>query len=219
MPTFMWNGQTDTGWFSSPAIVDLRDGTTTTRALVVPSYSIDTFDGSGHSISHVPYGGATQDRIYAPAPVGDFDGDGIDRHRRRLERRHRRRVLVDESSGWQLKPGWSGASTNSGGDSPETRGMAAADLDGDGKVELVFTTTNTSTTGAQVFVFEPDGTLYQPRSAQQGGFTAWPRYNTASGIGNDADFNGQGNAGYGCYGLNVAIGQLDDTPELEIVVT
>ncbi|HVY46840.1 MAG TPA: VCBS repeat-containing protein, partial [Minicystis sp.] len=63
----------------------------------------------------------------------------------------------------------------------------------------------------------PDGTLYQPASAS--GFQAWPRYNTASGPGNDADFNGQGNQGYGCYGLNVAIGQLDDTPELEIVVT
>ncbi|HVY45584.1 MAG TPA: hypothetical protein VHB21_06875, partial [Minicystis sp.] len=31
MPVFQWNGQTDTGWFSSPAIVDLSDGTTTKR--------------------------------------------------------------------------------------------------------------------------------------------------------------------------------------------
>jgi hypothetical protein len=214
-PTFLWNGPTDTGWFSSPAIVELDDGHTKTRALVVPSYSIDTFDATGTNISHVD---SIDDRIYAPAPIGDFDGDGVTD------------LAVGSSdgavaayswssSGWQLKPGWSGASTNSGGDSPETRGMAAADLDGDGKVELVFTTTNTSDTGAQVFVFEPDGSIYQPASARQGGFTAWPRYNTASGAGNDADFNGQGNVGYGCYGLNVAIGQLDDTPELEIVTT
>ena len=94
--------------------------------------------------------------------------------------------------------------------------MAAADLDGDGTIEIVVTTTNTATTGAQVFVFEPDGTLYQPAGAS---FTAWPRYNTATGPGNDADFNGQGNHGYGCYGENVGIGNLDDDPQLEIVVT
>jgi hypothetical protein len=95
--------------------------------------------------------------------------------------------------------------------------MASADLDGDGIVETVLTTTNTSTTGSQVFVFEPDATLYQPKTAQ--GFTAWPRYNTATGTGNDGDFNGPGNHGYGCYGENVGIGQFDDTPELEIAVT
>jgi hypothetical protein len=36
-PKFLWNRPTDTGWFSSPAIVDLADGTKTTRALVVPT--------------------------------------------------------------------------------------------------------------------------------------------------------------------------------------
>lgn len=215
-PVFVWNAPTDTGWFSSPAITDLSDGKTTTRALVVPSYSIDVFDASGKSLSHVPEGGATHDRIYAPAPIGDFDGDGATD------------IAVGgsdgtvamyswTSSGFTLKDGWSGASTCSDMDCPETRGMAAADLDGDGTVETVFTTTNTADAGAQVFVFEPDGSIYQPKSAQ--GFTAWPRYNTAKGKGNDADFNGQGNQGYGCYGENVGIGQLDDSPELEIVVT
>jgi hypothetical protein len=38
-------------------------------------------------------------------------------------------------------------------------------------------------------------------------------------LGNDADANGQGNHGYGCYGLNVGIGNLDDDQEQEIVVT
>jgi FG-GAP-like repeat len=208
MPVFKWNGQTDTGWFSSPAIVDLNDGSKTTRALVVPSYSIDTFDGTGKNISHVA---SIADRVYAPAPIGDFDGDGITDL---AIGSSNGAVAAFEwtSSGWQLKNGWSGASTTSGGQSPETRGMAAADLDGDGKVELVFTTTNTSDTGAQVFVFEPDGKLYQPAGAAE---QAWPRYNTGS----DKTFNCEGNTGYGEYGLNVAIGQLDDTPELEIITT
>ena len=42
---------------------------------------------------------------------------------------------------------------------------------------------------------------------------------TLTGQGNDADFNGAGNHGYGAYGENVGIGNLDDDPQLEIVVT
>ena len=44
--------------------------------------------------------------------------------------------------------------------------------------------------------------------------SGWPRYNAA-----DAGFNGVGNHGYGAYGENVGIGELDDDPQLEIVVT
>ncbi|MCC6557182.1 MAG: VCBS repeat-containing protein [Polyangiaceae bacterium] len=215
-PAFLMNLDSDTGWFSSPAIVDLSDGATTTRALVVPSYSIDVYSPTGELLSHVDEGGATSGRIYPPAPVADLDGDGATD------------LVVGgsdgtaaayewTSGGFSLKPGWAGASTCSGGDCPETRGLAAADLDGDGRIETVFTTTNTSDTGAQVFVFGADGSIYQPASAS--GFAAWPRYNTETGPGNDADFNGQGNHGYGCYGENVGIGNIDDDPELEILVT
>src|SRR6185369_11681501 len=75
-PKFLWNRPTDTGWFSSPAIVDLEGGKSTTRALVVPTYSIDVFSPTGDTLSHIDAGGATADRIYAPAPIGDIDGDG-----------------------------------------------------------------------------------------------------------------------------------------------
>ena len=115
----------------------------------------------------------------------------------------------------QLEPGWP-ASTCSGGQCPEARGLAAADLDGDGRIEVVVTTTNTSPTGAQVFVFDARGSLYRPKGAPA---TAWPRYNRLRGKGNDADFNGVGNHGYGAYGENVGIGNLDDDAQLEIVVT
>jgi hypothetical protein len=94
--------------------------------------------------------------------------------------------------------------------------MAAADLARDGHVEVVVTTTNTSPTGSQVFVFDAAGGLYHPKGAPA---TAWPRFNTLRGAGNDADFNGIGNHGYGAYGENVGIGNLDDDPQLEIVVT
>jgi hypothetical protein len=199
----------ETGWFSSPAVIDL-DGNGT-KEIVAPLYSTFVFDSHGRKLAK---GTATQGRVYAPGVVADLDHDGT------ME------VVVGGNGGtvaayeWHngtlsVKAGWP-ASTTSGGQSPEARGMAAADLNGDGLIETVVTTTNTSTTGSQVFVFEPDGKPYQPPGIS---FTAWPRYNTATGPGNDGDYNGQGNHGYGCYGENVGIGNLDDDANLEIVVT
>ncbi|MGO9834451.1 MAG: FG-GAP repeat domain-containing protein [Polyangiaceae bacterium] len=209
-PTFLFNlAPGETGWFSSPGVYDLNgDGK---KEIVAPLYSTFVYDAQGHQLAK---GTATQGRVYAPGVVADLDKDGIPE------------IVVGGNNGsvaayeWKggtlsVKTGWP-ASTNSGGDSPEARGMAAADLNGDGIIETVVTTTNTATTGSQVFVFEPDGTLYQPPGLT---FTAWPRYNTATGTGNDADFNGQGNQGYGCYGENVGIGNVDDDANLEIVVT
>jgi hypothetical protein len=191
----------ETGWFSSPGLADLNgDGR---LEIVAPFYSTFVFDANGHMLGK---GTATKGRVYAPGVVADLDGDKVPE------------VVVGGNEGTvaaydlvggrlQVKPGWP-ASTCSGGQCPEARGMAAADLDGDGRTEVVVTTTNTSPTGSQVFVFEPDGQPYRPIP------DAWPRYNAL-----DAGFNGIGNHGYGAYGENVGIGNLDDDPQLEIVVT
>ena len=206
MPTFVRNVKTgETGWFASPAVVDLdKNGT---MEIVAALYSTFVFDAQGKPLG--AKGTATMGRVYAPHVVADLDGDGT------ME------IVVGGNNGtvaayeWKnsalaVKQGWP-ASTTSGGQMPEARGMAAADLDNDGKLEVVVTTTNTSPTGAQVFVFSADGKLFAP-----GGKTdAWPRYNTGS----DTTFNGQGNTGYGCYGENVGIGNIDDDKQLEILVT
>jgi hypothetical protein len=209
-PAFVRNVKTgETGWFAAPAVVDLdRDGT---MEIVAALYSTMVFDAKGTPLG--AKGTATKGRVYAPHVVADLDGDGTTE------------VVVGGNEGtvaayeWRggalaVKAGWP-ASTTSGGQSPEARGMAAADLDGDGKLEVVVTTTNTSETGSQVFVFSADGKLYAPG----GNGAAWPRYNAASGAGGDKDFNGYGNHGYGCYGENVGIGNIDDDPQLEILVT
>ena len=145
----------ETGWFSSPGLVDLNgDGK---LEIVAPDYSTFVFDANGHLLGK---GTATKGRVYAPGVVADLDGDKVPE------------IVVGGNEGTvaaydlvggqlQLKPGWP-ASTCSGGQCPEARGMAAADLDGDGKVEVVVTTTNTSDTGSQVFVFDAAGRPYRP---------------------------------------------------------
>ena len=210
-PVFVRHQEGQTSWYASPVIADLDgDGK---REIVAAYYSIYVFGSDGELLSKAEDG---EGRVYAPHVVADLEGDGIvdvvagnDRH-----------VRAYEWQGGQLVPksGWP-FDTTTGGNAPEVRGLAAGDLDGDGDLEIVATTTQTASTedgGAQVFVLNPDGTLYQPEGID---FQAWPRYNNAKGPGNDADRNGYGHHGYGCYGLNVAVGNIDDDAELEILVT
>jgi len=196
-PRFVRNIATgETGWFSSPGLVDL-DGKRGLE-IVAPFYSTFVFDARGRLLGK---GTATEGRVYAPEVVADLDADGA---REIVVGGNEGTVAAYSLAGGRLQLTWS-ASTCSGGQCPETRGMAAADLDGDGRVEVVATTTNTSPTGSQVFVFDASGSPV----------AGWPRYNTSS----DAVFNGVGNHGYGAYGENVGIGELDNDAQLEIVVT
>jgi hypothetical protein len=198
----------ETGWFSSPSLADLNgDGR---LEIVAPFYSTFVFNAKGRQLGR---GTATGGRVYAPSVVTDLEGDGIPD----IVVGGSGTVAAYEFRGGRLhlKAGWP-ASTRSGGQTPEVRGLAAADLNGDGRVEVVATTTNTSPTGAQVFVFDAHGNLFQPAGGHR---PAWPRYNQLAGTGNDLRFNKVGNHGYGAYGENVAIGNIDDDPALEIITT
>ena len=201
----------ETSWFAAPLVADLdNDGK---RELIAAYYSTFIFDASGTQLDKIA---SDSDRVYAPHIVADLEGDKTTE------------IVVGRGSAvyayeWKagkavLKAGWP-ASVNRTGNDPEVRGLAAGDLNGDGSLEIVATTTETadeSAGGAQVWVFNANGTLYQPPGLA---YNAWPRYNALTGPGNDADRNGQGQNGYGCYGLNVGIGNIDDDSELEIIVT
>ncbi|MGA8245590.1 MAG: VCBS repeat-containing protein, partial [Nocardioides sp.] len=61
----------ETGWFSSPGLVDLNgDGR---LEIVAPFYSTFVFNAKGHELGR---GTATAGRVYAPSVVADLDGDG-----------------------------------------------------------------------------------------------------------------------------------------------
>ena len=204
-----WTG---TSWFGSPIIHDLGTGE---KKLIGTFYDIFVWDSDFNLLARARSGPEYphEGRIYPPAVCADLDADGI------FE------IVVASGKGkvaayeWKnntlsVKAGWP-ADACDADQCPEVRGLAAGDLDNNGTIEIVATTTQTAG-GAQVFVFNPDGTLYQPLGLN---YNAWPRYNTLTGPGNDADVNGPGNHGYGCYGLNVGVGNLDDDPFQEIVVT
>ena len=207
-PVFVRNLSGQTSWFASPVVADLDgDGS---KEIISAYYTLYVYDAGGNLLDSAPGNGS---RIYAPHVVTDLEGDGI------------YEIIVGQGSKvyayeWRnkklnLKAGWP-ADTTSAGQAPEVRGLAAADLNGDGNIEVVATTTQTQSTGAQVFVFSTNGSLFQPAGVT---YQAWPRYNNRTGIGGDADRNDAGLHGYGCYGLNVGIGNIDDDPQLEIIVT
>jgi hypothetical protein len=210
-PVFQRNLSGQTSWFAPPVVYDLDgDGN---NELIAAYYSLYVYDSSAELLAEASDG---EGRIYAPHVVADLEGDGTTE----VVFGNAHEVYAYEWIGGELslKAGWP-ADTTTADNPPEVRGMAAGDLDGDGTIEIVATTTQTADTedgGAQVFVFSADGTSYQPEGIS---WQAWPRYNHLTGEGNDADRNGYGHHGYGCYGLNVGIGNIDDDPEQEVIVT
>ena len=210
-PVFVRNLAGQTSWFASPVVIDLDgDGS---NELVAATYDVDVFGSDGTLLHRAQDGDG---RVYAPHIVADLDGDGTTEVV--AGRGHQVWAWEWNGSALTVKSGWP-ADTTSGGSSPEIRGMAAGDLDGDGSIEVVVTTTQTvpsSQGGAQVFVFSANGSSFQPIGGHS---PAWPRYNNLAGPGNDADRNGMGHSGFGCYGLNAAVGDIDDDPELEVLAT
>ena len=205
-PRFVRNIATgETGWFSSPGLVDLNgDGK---LEIVAPFYSTFVFDAQGRLLGK---GTATKGRVYAPE------------RRRRPRRRRRPEIVVGGNEGTvaaydlaaarcSVKPGWP-ASTCSGGQCPETRGLAAADLDGDGRVEVVATTTNTVVDRLAGVRLRREAGYGQGRAGRRGRGTTGRRATTPTSTASATTATAR-------TARTSAIGNLDDDPQLEIVVT
>ena len=144
-----WTG---TSWFGSPIIHDLGEGA---PKLIGTFYDIFVWDSDFNQLARAPSGASYphEGRIYPPAVCADLEQDGVFEI---VVGSNKGKVAAYEWKDNTLTPkaGWP-ASTCDAGQCPEVRGIAGGDLDGDGIIEIVATTTQTAG-GAQVYVFNTD---------------------------------------------------------------
>ena len=134
-PVFVRNLPGQTSWFASPIVADLDgDGS---NELVVATYDVFVYSSAGALLDVADDGSG---RVYAPHVVADLDGDGTTEVV--VGRDHEVIAFEWFDSSLHVKTGWP-ADTTTAGNPPEVRGLAAADLDGDGTIEIVATTTQT----------------------------------------------------------------------------
>ena len=164
-----------TGWYSSPAVVDLDgDGQ---ADVVWGAYDVVALDGSSGSLKwRAPSG----QRVWPGVAVADLTGDGT------LEvvvGRSGDQVTVYNRFGsvvWTRNPFGSG----------EVRSLAVADLETDGTLEIVAGRASGGST-RQLDVFEPDGSVRPGWPARRDGEPGygWGMYNENVAV---ADMNGDG---------------------------
>ena len=182
----------ETGWYSSPVIIDLDgDGT---NEVIGSAYSIAALDGetgeliwrvsSGHDRSQP--GTTNSGRTWPGIVVADVDGD----HSNEIVTAHGGGVVsVYELNGF-FAPGWPQQPT--GGN--EVRGLSVSDLDNNGTLEII-------ATGA---VYGKVNTWVYGHNGQL--LPGWPQLVNESGY------------AYGVFNDNAAVGDLDGDGFGELVV-
>ncbi len=195
----------DENWFASPALVDITgDGKPdiiAARHSVLYAWKNDGtplwHTAWAHSASNTPDHGGS--RMWASPVVGDFKGDGnieiavgSD-----ADSTSGVNVAVYDSKG-ELLPGW----PQHFGGSDEVRSIAAADIDGDGQLEILVNKTNKGPTTA---VYEIDGKLHNN----------WPEVNASCNPPPPAEACWD----FGGYNQNIGAGDLDGDGVSDVIST
>ena len=168
----------ETGWYSSPAVADLSgDGK---REVVAGGYTINILRGSdGQVLASFNKNGS---RVWSGIIVADINADG----KQEIVAASGGNIIVRNNDGDTL---WTKQIV-----SAELRGIAAADLDGTGKLRLI--ATQAALDSLNTWVCSYDGTI----------MPGWPQRSKNKGY--DA----------GVYNDNAAIGDLSGSGTPEIVV-
>lgn len=193
----------DENWFASPALADIDgDGNldiVAARHSVLYAWKADGTvlwqTAWAHSASNSPEHGGS--RMWASPVVGDFDADGdveiavgSD-----ADSSSNVNVAVYDHLG-ELMPGW----PQHFGGAHEVRSIAAADVDGDGIIEILV---NKTAEGPVTAVYELDGSMHPN----------WPQVNDSCNPPEPAESCWD----FGGYNQNIGAGDLDGDGVLDVV--
>jgi hypothetical protein len=192
----------DENWLAAPAVADL-DGDGALEIVAARHSVLYAWRADGTALWHTAFGqsastssehGST--RMWASPVVGDLDRDGVVEIAvgSDADGSSGGNVAVYDGQG-ELKPGWPQTFGTT-----EVRSIAAADVDGDGVIEILV---NKTGDGPATAVYEPDGSLHPN----------WPQVNASCNPPSPAepcwDFGG--------YNQNIGAGDLDGDGVLDVV--
>ncbi len=196
-------GSWDENWLASPTLVDIDgDGKldiVAARHSVLYAYGSDGAPlwqtAWGSSASSSPEHGST--RMWASAVVGDFAGDGSIEIATGSDADgdSGQNIALYDSNG-ELMPGW----PQHFGGAVEVRSIAAADVDGDGVMEILV---NHTSSGPVTAVYELDGTVHDN----------WPQVQPSC----DPPPPAEPCWDFGGYNQNIGAGDLDGDGVLDVV--